>query len=166
MNAGDTAWVLASTGLVMVMVPGLALFYGGLVSSHDVLVIAAAVAVAIGLRVLPACENDLDRVQQAMSAYALGRQAGGPQPVDDDTVEPAVPMAAVSGEMKLVRALVDHEDLDELPASHRREPHSRRRRRTSTKHLKARCQAASRRLRPATKFTSPPVRRAARAGTA
>jgi hypothetical protein len=28
MNAGDTAWVLMSTGLVMVMVPGLALFYG------------------------------------------------------------------------------------------------------------------------------------------
>jgi ammonia channel protein AmtB len=29
MNAGDTAWVLVSAGLVMVMVPGLALFYGG-----------------------------------------------------------------------------------------------------------------------------------------
>jgi Amt family ammonium transporter len=29
MNAGDTAWVLVSTGLVMLMMPGLALFYGG-----------------------------------------------------------------------------------------------------------------------------------------
>jgi hypothetical protein len=38
MNAGDTAWVLVSTGLVMVMVPGLALFYGGLVSNRNVLV--------------------------------------------------------------------------------------------------------------------------------
>jgi ammonia channel protein AmtB len=28
MNAGDVAFVLASTALVVVMVPGLALFYG------------------------------------------------------------------------------------------------------------------------------------------
>jgi hypothetical protein len=40
MNAGDTAWVLVSTGLVMLMLPGLALFYGGLVSSRTVLVMA------------------------------------------------------------------------------------------------------------------------------
>jgi Amt family ammonium transporter len=37
MNAGDTAWVLASAALVMLMVPGLALFYGGLVRSRSVL---------------------------------------------------------------------------------------------------------------------------------
>lgn len=38
MNAGDIAWVLTSTALVMLMVPGLALFYGGQVSSRNVLV--------------------------------------------------------------------------------------------------------------------------------
>ena len=37
-NAGDTVWVLTSTGLVLFMVPGLALFYGGMVSSRNVLV--------------------------------------------------------------------------------------------------------------------------------
>jgi Amt family ammonium transporter len=31
LSAGDTAWVLGATGLVMLMVPGLAFFYGGLV---------------------------------------------------------------------------------------------------------------------------------------
>ncbi|MEV6525463.1 ammonium transporter [Longispora sp. NPDC051575] len=36
-NAGDTAWVLASTALVLLMTPGLALFYGGLVRSKSVL---------------------------------------------------------------------------------------------------------------------------------
>jgi len=36
-SAGDTAWVLISTGLVMVMVPGLALFYGGLVRARAAL---------------------------------------------------------------------------------------------------------------------------------
>ena len=36
-SAGDTAWVLMSTALVMLMVPGLALFYGGLVRGKNVL---------------------------------------------------------------------------------------------------------------------------------
>jgi Amt family ammonium transporter len=37
MNAADTAWVLASTALVLLMTPGLALFYGGMVSRRNVL---------------------------------------------------------------------------------------------------------------------------------
>ena len=37
MNSGDTAWMLMSTALVMIMLPGLALFYGGLVHSKNVL---------------------------------------------------------------------------------------------------------------------------------
>jgi Amt family ammonium transporter len=36
-NAGDTAWMLVSTGLVMFMTPGLALFYGGMVRAKNVL---------------------------------------------------------------------------------------------------------------------------------
>ncbi len=38
LNAGDTAWMLTSTALVLFMtIPGLALFYGGLVRSKNVL---------------------------------------------------------------------------------------------------------------------------------
>jgi len=37
MDTGDTAWLLMSTGLVMIMLPGLALFYGGLVRRKNVL---------------------------------------------------------------------------------------------------------------------------------
>jgi len=36
-DTGDTAWVLTSTALVMLMTPGLALFYGGLVRRKNVL---------------------------------------------------------------------------------------------------------------------------------
>jgi Amt family ammonium transporter len=36
-NSGDTAWLLIATALVMIMLPGLALFYGGLVRSKNVL---------------------------------------------------------------------------------------------------------------------------------
>jgi len=36
-NSGDTAWLLMSTALVMLMIPGLALFYGGMVRGKNVL---------------------------------------------------------------------------------------------------------------------------------
>jgi Amt family ammonium transporter len=36
-NSGDTAWLLTATSFVMVMLPGLALFYGGLVRRKNVL---------------------------------------------------------------------------------------------------------------------------------
>jgi Amt family ammonium transporter len=37
LNAGDAAWVLVSAALVMLMTPGLAFFYGGMVRSNSVL---------------------------------------------------------------------------------------------------------------------------------
>jgi len=36
-NAGDTAWIMISAALVMLMIPGLALFYGGMVRRKNVL---------------------------------------------------------------------------------------------------------------------------------
>src|SRR5664279_5342289 len=36
-NTGDTAWVLISAGLVFLMTPGLAFFYGGLVRKKNML---------------------------------------------------------------------------------------------------------------------------------
>src|SRR6516164_8143797 len=36
-NAGDTAWLLASSALVLLMTPALALFYGGMVRRKNVL---------------------------------------------------------------------------------------------------------------------------------
>ena len=36
-DTGDTAWILVSTALVMLMTPGLALFYGGMVRGKNVL---------------------------------------------------------------------------------------------------------------------------------
>ena len=36
-NSGDTAWVLISAALVFIMTPALALFYGGMVRSKNVL---------------------------------------------------------------------------------------------------------------------------------
>ena len=36
-DSGDTAWVIVSSALVLLMLPGLALFYGGMVRSKNVL---------------------------------------------------------------------------------------------------------------------------------
>src|ERR1700712_4312499 len=48
-NAGDTAWVLASAALVFLMTPGLAFFYGGMVRMKSVLnmIMMSAAAMAI-----------------------------------------------------------------------------------------------------------------------
>jgi ammonium transporter, Amt family len=48
-NAGDTAWMLTSTALVFFMMPGLALFYGGLVGAKNVIATMIQSFVAIGI---------------------------------------------------------------------------------------------------------------------
>ena len=48
-SAGDTAWVLASTALVMVMTVGLAFFYGGLVRPKNALNTMMMSVVALGV---------------------------------------------------------------------------------------------------------------------
>lgn len=49
LNSGDTAWVLASTALVLLMTPGLALFYGGMVRAKSVLNMMMMSMVTIGI---------------------------------------------------------------------------------------------------------------------
>jgi ammonium transporter, Amt family len=48
-DSGDTTWVLASTALVMLMTPGLALFYGGMVRRKNVLGTVMHSFVALGI---------------------------------------------------------------------------------------------------------------------
>ena len=50
LSAGDTAWMLTSTALVLMMtLPGLALFYGGLVRSKNVLSVLMQCVISAGL---------------------------------------------------------------------------------------------------------------------
>jgi Amt family ammonium transporter len=48
-NAGDTAWVLAATALVMLMTPGVGFFYGGLVRRKNIISMIALSFVAFAL---------------------------------------------------------------------------------------------------------------------
>jgi Amt family ammonium transporter len=49
LDTGDTAWMLASTALVLLMTPGLAFFYGGMVRSKSVLNMMMMSLSSIGL---------------------------------------------------------------------------------------------------------------------
>ncbi len=49
MNSGDTAWLLVSAALVMLMTPGLAFFYGGMVRKKNILGTIMQSFIVIGL---------------------------------------------------------------------------------------------------------------------
>ncbi len=51
-NGADTAWMLVSVALVMLMTPGLALFYGGMVRQRNVLSTAMHSFIALGVMTL------------------------------------------------------------------------------------------------------------------
>src|SRR5207248_1673969 len=67
-SAGDTAWVLTSTALVMVMTVGLAFFYGGLVRPKNALNTMMMSIVALGLI----------SVQWVLVGYSIGFGHGTP----------------------------------------------------------------------------------------
>src|SRR3954462_5665249 len=48
-NAGDTAWMLTATGLVLLMTPGLSFFYGGMVRTKNVVSTMLQSFVAMGV---------------------------------------------------------------------------------------------------------------------
>ena len=48
-DSGDTAWMLVSTALVMLMTPGLAFFYGGMVRKKNTLSIITQCIVILAL---------------------------------------------------------------------------------------------------------------------
>jgi len=67
-SSGDTAWVLAASALVMLMLPGLALFYGGLVRSKSMLNTFMMSAAPLGLV----------GVQWVLLGYSLAFAPGSP----------------------------------------------------------------------------------------
>jgi len=67
-DTGDTAWMLTSSALVMFMTPGLALFYGGMVRSKNVLNMIMQSFIALALVT----------VLWAVIGYSLGFSKGTP----------------------------------------------------------------------------------------
>jgi ammonium transporter, Amt family len=49
LDTGDTAWMLTATGLVLLMTPGLALFYGGMIQSRNIISTMLQSFIAMGI---------------------------------------------------------------------------------------------------------------------
>jgi hypothetical protein len=49
LNAGDVAWMLTASSMVLFMTPGLAFFYGGMVSAKNVISTMLQCFIALGL---------------------------------------------------------------------------------------------------------------------
>jgi Amt family ammonium transporter len=67
-SAGDTAWLLVATALVLLMVPGLALFYGGLVRGKS----------ALNTMLMSIAALALVSVQWVLGGYSLAFSPGSP----------------------------------------------------------------------------------------
>jgi ammonia channel protein AmtB len=79
LDTGDIAWLLATTALVLLMTPGLALFYGGMVRTKSVLnmlmmsFVSIALVTVMGLRASEEQEHTgLDLTVHAETAYDHG----------------------------------------------------------------------------------------------
>ncbi len=67
MDTGDTAWLLVSTAMVMIMLPGLARFDGGLVRRTNVL--STVMHRSVGPALVRVEETGLDIAVHGGSAY-------------------------------------------------------------------------------------------------
>ena len=67
-NSGDTAWVLTSSALVMLMTPGLAFFYGGMVRRKNILGVLMQCFTILGIL----------SIQWVLFGYSLSFGPGNP----------------------------------------------------------------------------------------
>ena len=74
LNAGDTAWMLASAALVLLMTPGLSFFYGGMVGFKNVVSTMLQSLVALGVIIA--------LIGAAVAASLLARQKAAAPPSD------------------------------------------------------------------------------------
>ncbi|KUN92280.1 ammonium transporter [Streptomyces caeruleatus] len=92
-DTGDTAWLLAATALVLLMTPGLALFYGGMVRAKSVLnmLLMSFVSIALVTVVWLACGYSLAFGDDAAGGLIGGLEHAGMAGLGPDSVQGTVP---------------------------------------------------------------------------
>ena len=111
LDTGVTAWMMTATVLVLCMcLPGLALFYGGLVRAKNMLSLFSqcfAIAGVIGvLWVLYGYSLVIDTTGMAAGEYSFNSFVGGLEKVTDPAGAPAEVLVAMPPEPVAVLALV------------------------------------------------------------
>ncbi|MFI2432088.1 ammonium transporter [Streptomyces sp. NPDC018693] len=92
-DTGDTAWPLAATALVLLMTPGLALFYGGMVRTKSVLnmLMMSFVSIALVTVVWLACGYSLAFGEDVGAGLIGGLDFAGMSGIGPDSVQGTVP---------------------------------------------------------------------------
>ncbi|KUM80333.1 ammonium transporter [Streptomyces curacoi] len=92
-DTGDTAWLLAATALVLLMTPGLALFYGGMVRTKSVLnmLMMSFVSIALVTIVWLACGYSLAFGDDIGGGLIGGLDHAGMAGLAPDSVQGTVP---------------------------------------------------------------------------
>ncbi|MDC0766197.1 ammonium transporter [Streptomyces sp. HD] len=92
-DTGDTAWLLAATALVLLMTPGLALFYGGMVRTKSVLnmLMMSFVSIALVTVVWLACGYSLAFGDDIAGGLIGGLDHAGMAGIGPDSVQGTVP---------------------------------------------------------------------------
>ncbi|WP_405908615.1 ammonium transporter [Streptomyces sp. NBC_00828] len=92
-DTGDTAWLLAATALVLLMTPGLALFYGGMVRTKSVLnmLMMSFVSIALVTVVWLAAGYSLAFGDDAFGGLIGGLKHAGMAGIGPDSVQGTVP---------------------------------------------------------------------------
>ncbi|WP_315903613.1 ammonium transporter [Streptomyces rhizosphaerihabitans] len=92
-DTGDTAWLLAATALVLLMTPGLALFYGGMVRAKSVLnmLMMSFVSIALVTVVWLTAGYSLVFGQDAFGGLIGGLRHAGMAGIGPDSVQGTVP---------------------------------------------------------------------------
>ncbi|MFF6994966.1 ammonium transporter [Streptomyces sp. NPDC008313] len=92
-DTGDTAWLLAATALVLLMTPGLALFYGGMVRTKSVLnmLMMSFVSIALVTVVWLAAGYSLAFGDDAFGGLVGGLRHAGMAGLGPDSVQGTVP---------------------------------------------------------------------------
>ncbi|MER5523272.1 ammonium transporter [Streptomyces sp. NPDC002677] len=92
-DTGDTAWLLAATALVLLMTPGLALFYGGMVRTKSVLnmLMMSFVSIALVTVVWLAGGYSLAFGEDAGAGLVGGLRYAGMHGLGPDSVQGTVP---------------------------------------------------------------------------
>ena len=94
LDTGDTAWVLVSSALVLIMIPGLAFFYGGLVRKKNILSVLMQCFMLMGLITIQwvvvgytlSFGTDIGGVIGGMDWFGLKGVGIGPNPDFSETI--------------------------------------------------------------------------------
>jgi Amt family ammonium transporter len=94
LDSGDTAWVMISAALVLIMIPGLAFFYGGLVRKKNILSVLMQCFMLMGLITIQwvivgytlSFGSDVDGVIGGMEWFGLKGVGIGPNPAFSETI--------------------------------------------------------------------------------